>query len=114
MSLPLHRTLPVLLTAAICSAIGPGIASAGADDITEGRRLAERLCADCHLNPGQGEKTGRAGIPGFRAVANRPGQSIGGVVSWLRSIPPMMPNHHLSQDEMFRLAHYIMSLKQGE
>jgi mono/diheme cytochrome c family protein len=95
-------------------AIGSAAAWAGADDIAQGRELAERLCAGCHLNPGQDEKVGHAGIPGFRAVANRPGQSIEGVVAWLKSIPTMMPNHHLSQDEMFRLAHFIMSLRQAD
>ena len=91
-----------------------GDAWAGADDIAQGRELAERLCASCHMNPGQGEKCGHSGIPGFRAVANRPGQSIGGIVGWLKSAPPMMPKHHLSQDEMFRLAAFILSLREGE
>jgi cytochrome c1 len=51
------------------------------------------------------------GIPGFVAVANRPGQTFDGIVLWLKSVPPMMPNHHLTQDEMFALAAYIMSLR---
>jgi len=34
-------------------------------------------------------------------------------MDWLRSIPPMMPNHHLSQDEMVSLAQFIMSLRDG-
>jgi hypothetical protein len=29
-----------------------------------------------------------------------------------QSVPPMMPNHHLTQDEMFALAAYIMSLRE--
>ena len=53
----------------------------------------------------------RWGIPGFVAVANRPGQTFDGIVLWLKSVPPMMPNHHLTQDEMFALAAYIMSLR---
>jgi cytochrome c1 len=51
------------------------------------------------------------GIPDFVVVANRPGQTFDGIVSWLKSVPPMMPNHHLTQDEMFDLAAYIMSLR---
>ena len=82
--------------------------------VTKGRELAERLCATCHMNPGQGEKIGRAGIPGFGAIADRPGQSFEGVVTWLKSAPPMMPNHHLSQDEMFKLADFIMSLRKEQ
>jgi len=109
------RRYPVILESLALGLLGLSAAAlAGADDVAQGRELAERLCASCHLNPGQGEKAGQAGIPGFRAVANRPGQSLEGVVGWLKSRPPMMPNHHLSQDEMFRLAAFIMSLKGGE
>lgn len=78
--------------------------------VGEGRRLASSLCAKCHLNEGQGEKQGPMGIPGFGAVANRPSQSFEDVVHWLRSVPPMMPNHKLTTDEMDALAAFIMSL----
>lgn len=86
-------------------------AAARADDVAKGEALARTLCAECHLNPGQGEKRGPMGVPGFTAVANRPLQTFDGVVEWLQSVPPMMPNHHLSQDEMYALAAYIMSLR---
>lgn len=85
--------------------------SAHADDVQRGQELAQTLCAQCHLNPGQGEKRGPMGVPGFTAVANRPLQTVEGVVEWLQSVPPMMPNHHLTQDEMYALAAYIMSLR---
>ncbi|MFN3744366.1 MAG: c-type cytochrome [Hyphomicrobiaceae bacterium] len=88
-----------------------GALSAGAsDDIEKGRALAERLCAHCHMVPGQGEKQAANEIPGFAAVARRRNQKPEGIVLWLRSIPPMMPNHHLSQDEMYALAAFIMTL----
>lgn len=103
----------ILAAATLAVTSGP-VVWAGAEDVAKGRELAERLCAKCHLNPGQGEKAGSSGIPGFRAVANRPGQTLEGVVTWLRSVPPMMPNHRLSQDEMFALAHFIMSLRKAD
>lgn len=62
------------------------------------------------MAPGQGEKRGANEIPGFAAVARRRNQTPEGIVAWLRSIPPMMPNHHLSQDEMHALAAFIMTL----
>ena len=87
---------------------------AGADDdVAKGRELAERLCATCHMAPGQGEKKSRAEIPGFYAIARRPNQTEQGIIEWLRSVPPMMPNHHLSQDEMVSLSQFIMSLRDG-
>jgi mono/diheme cytochrome c family protein len=86
---------------------------ARADEETErGKALAEKLCAVCHLNPGQGDKTGPGTIPGFAAVAKRPDQTLEGIMDWLRSVPPMMPDHHLSQDEMEAIAFYILSLQQ--
>lgn len=63
------------------------------------------------MGAGQGEKHGSMGIPSFRAVANRPRQTEQMVVRWLQSVPPMMPNHHLTQDEMQALAAYIMTLR---
>ncbi len=86
-------------------------ARAQSDDVAPGRALAERLCAKCHLNPGRAKKSGPGSIPGFRAVAKRPQQSLHGIVAWLKSIPPMMPNHRLTQEEMFQLADYILSLR---
>ncbi|MEZ5899268.1 MAG: cytochrome c [Hyphomicrobiaceae bacterium] len=92
----------------------PTISPAWADQVERGRALAERLCAECHLNPGQGEKQGEMGIPGFVAVAKRPNQTIDNIVRWLQSAPPMMPDHHLTRDEMEVLADFIMSLRGGQ
>lgn len=91
-------------------AVAPAARAGGVD---KGRELAAVLCAECHLNAGQGEKRGPMGVPGFAAVANRPLQTPEGIVVWLRSLPPMMPNHHLTQDEIDALAAYIMSLRQA-
>lgn len=89
-------------------------AFAETDDVVRGQKLARRLCASCHMNPGQGEKSGPAGIPSFQAVADRDGQSLAGIVTWLKSAPPMMPNHRLTQDEIYQLAQFILSLKTGD
>lgn len=84
---------------------------AGADEIARGQALAQRLCAVCHMNPGQGEKTGPDGIPGFGAVARRPGQAPEQIVKWLRSRPSQMPDHGVTLDEAHALAAYIVSLR---
>lgn len=105
----LALVLPAILGASLGHAGGEAAGSA-ADEISRGRDLAARLCAVCHLNPGQGEKTGPAAVPGFVAVARRPAQTREGIVAWLRGVPPMMPDHKLSEDEREALAAYIMSL----
>jgi hypothetical protein len=63
------------------------------------------------MHEGQGEKQGPMGVPSFDAIANRPNQSLRGILVWLKSAPPMMPNHHLTQDEMIDIADFIISLK---
>jgi cytochrome c len=107
----LYRSLSIILIAA---AVPGSAALAGADDIEKGRELAGRLCASRHMQPGQGEKSDHSQIPSFRAVANRPGQSVDGIASWLKIAPPTMPNHHLSQEEKRLLANFIMSLRSGD
>ncbi len=88
------------------------IASAAtAAEVEKGRALAERMCATCHMQPGQGEKRGPDGLAGFSAIANRPGQHHEAIVRWLRSRPTMMPDHHLTWDEADALADFIMSLR---
>lgn len=104
MSLRSSSILAMLLAAGL-------LQPARADDTARGEQLARTLCAECHLNPDQGEKRGPMGVPGFIAVAKRPLQTFDGVVAWLQSGPPMMPNHHLTRDEMEALAAYIMSLR---
>lgn len=105
-------TIPAsTLRATVSLALLLTITPAFADEVERGRALAERMCATCHLNPGQGEKTSATSVPGFAAVANRPGQTFAGIVAWLRSVPPMMPDHHLSSSEMDALASYILSLR---
>lgn len=99
------------LSGIVAAAICVGASIAEAQSVEKGRELAERLCAGCHMNEGQGEKAGPRGIPGFRAVANRQQQTHEDVVKWLRSVPPMMPDHHLTQDEAYDLAEFIMSLR---
>ncbi len=107
------RRGPAMMVAlAIAGWLAAGTASAD-DGVAKGRALAERLCAKCHMAPGQGEKQGASDIPGFAAIAGRRGQTPEGIVMWLRSIPPMMPNHHLSQDEMHALADFIMTLRRA-
>lgn len=104
--------LPAIVWSGLAIA-GGGKAEPVAGEIDRGQELAARLCAVCHLNPGQGEKVGSAAVPGFRAVARRPGQTREGIVAWLRGVPPMMPDHKLNQDEMQALAAYILSLAEG-
>lgn len=98
--------------AAIVLVAGPLTCAAGeADRIAAGRELAESLCAACHMRGNAAEKAASNSVPAFQAIARRPGQTEDGIVAWLRSVPPMMPNHHLTFDEADKLAAFILSLR---
>lgn len=83
-------------------------------DAERGKTLAGALCARCHMNEGQGEKQGPMGVPAFKAVANRPGQTLDAIIDWLRSVPPMMPDHNLTKDESEHLAEFILTLREEQ
>ena len=90
--------------------IALGASAAGAQDAERGRALAERWCADCHVvAPGQGG--GDIG-PAFGTVANREGQTLGGIMAWLFEPHPPMPDLLLSPAEFRDLAAYIVSLRE--
>ena len=101
------RMILIAVMALTCSSLN--VAADG--DVEKGHALAIKLCAVCHLNEGQGEKRGASGVPGFVAIAKRPSMTIEGIVAWLKSAPPMMPNHHLTTEESESLAAFIASLK---
>lgn len=82
--------------------------------VGEGQLLAKRLCASCHMNEGQGEKSGSMGVPSFQAMANRRNQNHGHIVKWLRTKQSVMPDHKVTWHEADALAAYIMSLRQRE
>lgn len=103
-----------IMAMAVHVALAPAFAQSDTVDADKGRRLAETLCLRCHLNKGQGEKQGPMGIPGFVAVANRPNQTFDEIIEWLKTVPPMMPDHHLTQDEIYDLAAYIMTLRKPQ
>lgn len=94
-----------------CAAVLATTGAAVADEVARGREMAERLCAVCHMNPGQGERTVASGISSFAAIARRPGQTPEAIVRWLRSRPEQMPDHGVTLHEAWALAQFIMSLK---
>ena len=90
------------------------VATAGrclAVEVEQGRRLAERLCAACHMKEGHGEITGPLGVPSFQAIADRRSLDHARIVAWLRSKPPMMPDPTVTWDEADALAAFILSLR---
>ncbi len=86
-----------------------GSASASAQDAERGRALAEAWCTSCHVVAPN--KAGGDVGPAFETVANREGQTLGGIMAWLFEPHPPMPDLQLSPADFRDLAAYIMSLR---
>jgi cytochrome c len=87
-----------------------GSAPASAQDAGRGRALAEAWCTSCHV---VAPKTAGGDIgPAFETVANREGQTLGGIMAWLFEPHPPMPDLQLSPADFRDLAAYIMSLRE--
>ena len=99
------------LTAALLSFIALAApASAWAADAANGKRLAERWCATCHIvSPGQ--QRGTTQTPPFSEMAKKPHMDAPALALFLLLPHPKMPDMALSRNEAADLAAYIVSLK---
>jgi mono/diheme cytochrome c family protein len=105
----------------IASAIGFAAAAAPekAGNPVEGRRLALKICAWCHVVAADQEfpPALRMPVPSFQVIANKPDAATG----WLRQFlvtthstiaePAEMPNPRLSDDQVDDIVSYILSLR---
>lgn len=80
-------------------------------DISSGRNLALRICADCHVVRERQSRPTTDGAPTFAAVARDPAVTALSLRVFLRSPHTNMPNLILSQSETDDLVRYILSLR---
>ena len=109
-----------LLVALVCAAglilvarkaAGEDQGASYADQARQGRALAEKLCAGCHVIDASHSGSVPAGVPSFRGIANRPGQSAAQIRSVLLHPHPPMPDVQLSYPEIDRILVYVDSLR---
>ncbi|WP_029029559.1 c-type cytochrome [Salinarimonas rosea] len=98
--------LPALASALVAlAASGP----ASAQDAADGRAIAERWCASCHLvSPDQ--ETAMDGVASFREVAARGPLAVSALEAFLADPHPLMPDMALTREEIADLVAYIDSL----
>ena len=102
----MNRTLSALLSLTMFEAPG----AAWAANAANGKTLAERWCATCHVvSPVQKQATTQA--PTFSEVAKRPNIDAPKVAFFLMAPHPKMPDMNLTRTEAADLAAYIVSLK---
>ena len=86
------------------------IPSALAADAFNGRRLAERWCAACHV-VAVSQRQANADAPPFEEIAKRPNFSEPGLVTFLLDPHAKMPDMNLTRNEAGDIAAYIGALK---
>ena len=105
------KTSSLLLALSLASFMAP-TGGAQAADSASGGALARRLCVNCHVvAPGEGAGQATAGIPSFKAVADKPGQTTDKIKDFILNPHPPMPQVQLTNNERANLAAYIFSLK---
>lgn len=110
-----HRRLIVIITA-ITSSLLLSVAPGWAQDTprptpAKGEALAAKLCANCHLLPGSGATAVPAGVPTFRAIANKPGQTGDHIAQVLIRPHAPMPDLQMTRDEILDVLAYLETLR---
>lgn len=78
----------------------------------EGKSLAERLCATCHIvSPDANPATARPGIPSFPSIANKPDQTGDAISLTLINPHPPMTDPQLTRAEILHLLAYLETLR---
>jgi mono/diheme cytochrome c family protein len=99
--------LRIRVTTGLFAFIAP-VATASAD-VDEGRRIAERWCAACHVV--SSEQTTGAEAPPFSELANRFDFRSRPLAEILAGPHPAMPAMQLGREDSANLTAYIRSLK---
>lgn len=89
----------------------PGKTESKIPDLANGQVLARKLCKSCHLIGEPADGPVSSDVPSFKSIANRPGQTVDHISTWLVRPHPPMPNVHLTRLEIRDLAGYIFSLR---
>lgn len=96
----MRRLLPILLMAL------PSLAQAA--DPAEGRRLAEQWCANCHRVAAAGPGPASDAVPGFAAIAQRPGLTADAISGFLRIPHAGMPDFGVTLRQSQDLAAFLL------
>jgi mono/diheme cytochrome c family protein len=81
-----------------------------AADASNGKQLAERWCAACHVVTAN-QREANADAPPFEEVAKRPNFSERGLATFLLDPHAKMPNMNLTRVETADIAAYVGTLR---
>lgn len=108
-----RNIISISLAAALL--LGPGAALAqgvaASEQVAQGRAVAEKWCANCHVVSAQARGPVGDAAPPFDAVARMPATTELSLRAFLRTPHARMPDYQLSQAELDGVVAYILSLK---
>jgi mono/diheme cytochrome c family protein len=120
--IPLHTGKVAIAFAIACVLVKAQAAQAQSEAPTppppspeRGLAFAERFCQNCHIVAPDARRPADApvpaGVPTFRQIANKPGQTGDRIVGALISPHPPMPDVNLSREEIGDLIAYLETLR---
>lgn len=109
-SLPLW-TVFVAVSSALNASTAAGVDEKPKPSPDRGYALAQNFCKGCHLIGDNADAAVPAGIPTFRGIANKPGQTSGHIMEILMRPHPPMPDIQLTREEMMHILAYLETLR---
>lgn len=104
------RWLTVII-ATFFALTAPAMSQSSLGDISEGRALAQQVCAECHRVEKGGKTPKLSPIKAFQEIANNPARTALSLRVFLRTPHRNMPNLRLTEAETDNIITYIHSLK---
>jgi mono/diheme cytochrome c family protein len=105
------RMLPRMLLVGCCALVALGPTPSLAADAAEGKTIAERWCASCHVVAREQKSAATDQAPPFASIAKMPQFGADKLALLLLRPHPNMPKLSLSRAEVTNLADYIATLK---
>jgi mono/diheme cytochrome c family protein len=99
--------LAVVVLAGSCSRL----AAQEVGDAAAGQNLAETWCSTCHVVAPRPQRGASTGAPTFTAIARMKSTTPLSLRAFLQTPHSLMPDLHLSRDEIDDLTAYILSLR---
>jgi len=111
MPVSLDHVLRRLLLVGSCALVTLGSTASFAADAAQGKVVAERWCASCHLVARDQKSPTTDQAPPFATIAGKPDFGANKLAMLLLAPHPNMPKLTLSREEVANLADYMATLK---
>jgi len=77
----------------------------------KGLIIARQFCIGCHVVEDSADHPVPVGVPSFRGIANKQGQTAQHITNILIKPHPPMPDMHLSSEEILNIIAYLQTLR---